>query len=90
MMNRYTKKINDFGDIYWYRPDEITFPQESYKYLTTYWNDNYTWFRLAYMVYGDPEMYWFILRINDLTNPYAIENGDEIKILKPEYLNEVS
>ena len=89
-LKQYNLKINDDGDMYWALPSKVTLPSESYKYISTPWNDSdYTWNRLSYMVYGTSDYYWLLLAANNITNPYAVRNGKKIKILLPQYLNEV-
>jgi hypothetical protein len=87
--NRYSKKLVYDENKFWYRPDDVKIPEESYKYISTYWNDNYTWFRLSYLVYGNAELYWLLMMANNITNPYGIKNGDKIRVLLSDYLNEV-
>ena len=89
-IKQYNLKIKDGSDMYWDRPSKISFPEDSYKYIKTRWNSkDYTWNILSYRVYGTTELYWLIMLVNDITDPYGIKDGDEIRVLKPEYINEL-
>ena len=88
-IRRYKRKVNDSGDLYWFKQTDINLPIESYKYATTKWNENYTWSRLAYLIYGDSNAYWVILKANNLTNPHAVKVGQKIRFLLPKYINEI-
>jgi hypothetical protein len=88
-MNNYQTRINDNGDIYWYLPYKVILPTEDKKYISTIWNSDYTLSRLANRVYGDASLYWIILAVNNITNPFEIKDGDKIKILLKEYVKEI-
>lgn len=75
--------------MYWDLPRNISYPAESYKYISTKWNDDYTWNILSYRVYGNASYFWLLMMVNEIVDPYGIENGDTIKVLLPKYLNEV-
>jgi hypothetical protein len=89
-MERYNKKIIYGNNTLWYRPTKVSFPKESYKYLSTTWNDAYSWFRLSYRIYGTTQYYWLIMAMNDITNPHSIKNGDKIRFLLPKYIDEIT
>lgn len=85
----YDNKVTVNKDTFHYRPRQVIMPPESYKYISTKWNPEYTMFRLAYLTYGDPDLYWLILEANNITNYSLLKNGDELQLLLPEYTNEV-
>ena len=90
-IRQYNLKIKDGSDMYWDLPRrDISIPVESYKYITTRWNDKeYTWNRLSYMVYGNTKYYWLLLKVNGLIDPLSVKDGDLIRILLPKHLNEI-
>lgn len=88
-IKQYKLKIIAGEDVFWHRPSRISIPTDSKKYIRTTWRDDYTWFRLSYFVYGTTNLYWLLMKINNITDPYNIKNGDELVVLRPEYLNEV-
>ena len=85
----FQSKVSALGDMYWDRSSVKIFPTESYKYITTSWVDDYSWSTLSNMVYGTTSLYWVIMQANSITNPYGIVIGDEIRILKSEYLGDM-
>lgn len=89
-LEQYDVKLPLDGDLFWYRPKKFTLPTEAHKYLLSRWNKDYTWFRLSYLVYGTDELYWLLMATNDITDPYGMEEGDSVRILLPDFLNEVS
>jgi hypothetical protein len=45
------------------------------------------WENISYEIYGTPYLWWVIPLFNDVVNPFEeIEAGDNLKVLKPEYL----
>jgi len=88
-IKQYTDKFALNGTIYWYRPRTVVFPEGTHKYVQTKWIDDYTWFRLSYLIYGTTKLYWWLMQLNDVADPYDIKNGEPISFLLPEYLNEV-
>lgn len=88
-MKIYNTKVKIDGQVAWHRPKAVEMPIESYKYIQTKWNPEYSLFRLSYRVYGTPEYYWLIMAANEITNPFCLKNGDPIKVLLPKYLSEV-
>jgi hypothetical protein len=89
-MANYKFKIKHNGDIYWDMPRKMAFPVESYKYINTVWQPDYTWQRLAYLTYGDEESWYLITELNGIIDPYDVKNGDFLKILLPDYIKEVT
>jgi hypothetical protein len=90
MSNNYTGSYPYSGDTFFDLPKRASFPIESYKYLNVVWSSDTTWQRLSYMVYGDKSMWWLIVAVNNLTDPWDIKEFDEIKVLLPDYLSEVT
>lgn len=88
-LNRYDSQVTIDGDRYYYRLSNKELPQDSSKYIMTKWSNDYTWHRLSYLVYGDTELYWILLKANNILDPTSIKPGDQVRILKQEYLNEV-
>lgn len=88
-LQRYNAKLSISGDKFWYRPASVEIPLEAHKYIQSTWNPDYSLFRLAYLTYGRADLYWLIMRANDITDPYSFKDGDKFRILLPDYLNEV-
>lgn len=88
-LQQYELKMSIDGDELWYRPKRVSIPTEAHKFVSSKWHPDYTWFRLSYMVYGTAELYWLIMETNGITDPYGMENGDELRILLPDFINEL-
>lgn len=88
-MNNYDIVLSDGEDIFWYLPKKVILPTQIEKYITTTWVPEYTLFKLSYRTYGNAELYWLILAANNIINPWSIKLGDKIKVLLPQYLNEI-
>jgi len=49
--------------------------------------DNATWDSISFDIYGTPYLWWILTLMNNITNPFEELNaGDNIKILRPDYL----
>ena len=45
------------------------------------------WDSISFDVYGTPQLWWILALMNDITNPFEeLEAGENIKILRPDYL----
>jgi len=81
--------ISDDGNTYNSQPAEVVLPTEPFKYFTMTYKQRYNPRLLADIVYGDVTLWWLITKSNGFINPYNMKIGDKIKILKPEYINEI-
>lgn len=88
-LEQYGTKLSLGGNEFWLRPKTFTLPPESSKYIQTKWVESYSWFRLSYLVYGTVDLYWLLMAVNNITDPYSIRLGDSVSILLPAFLNEV-
>ena len=77
----------DDGLVDWDLPRTPVLPDGSEKYAIAPWKPHYTWFKLAWMIYGDFNKVYLLLAANNLTDPY--EPIDEFRFLRHEYLSEV-
>lgn len=89
-LKQYKSKVSIANDIFYTRPRKAVLPIESHKYIETKWISSYSFFRLAYMIYGTASLYWLIMDMNDITDPLSVEEGDSLRILLPDFLNEVA
>ena len=49
--------------------------------------DNASWDTISFDVYGTPYLWWILTLMNNIVNPFeALNAGDNIKILRPDYL----
>jgi hypothetical protein len=45
--------------------------------------DSFTsWYELSKKYYGTPKLWWAILLANNLNNPFDVQNGQRVKVLK--------
>jgi len=45
------------------------------------------WDNISYDIYGTPNLWWVVALFNTVTNPFEeLEEGTNLKVLKPEYL----
>ena len=55
----------------------------SYKIKET---DIYRLDNIAYKYYGNPELFWVIMSVNNIIDPFNIKNGDVLRILPKDYV----
>jgi hypothetical protein len=70
----------------------VKFPSEidrsAYDYYTIDSSMAYT--TLSHIIYGNQTLWWVIVRFNNIKNPVKmIKAGSVLKIIKPEYINEI-
>jgi len=41
---------------------------------------------IAYKYYKNPELFWIIMAVNDIIDPFSIKNGDVLRILPKDYV----
>ena len=87
MIHKYKIALDD--NIFLYLPQDITLPSESDKYWQGDWIKSYVIMLSAYQIYGDVDMYWLILKANNLDNIWGLKSGDKFRILLPDFLNEI-
>jgi len=81
--DRTTKYLNIFKSL------RVNIDQQAnYSYFQTYQTDNDPWWdMISSELYGTPYLWWVIALFNDVFNPFEdIEEGQNLKILKPDYV----
>ena len=81
--DRITKYLNIFKTL-----RVNTDPAADYDYFSTYEATNDPWWdTIAAEIYGTPYLWWLIALFNDVVNPFEeIEDGQNLKIIKPDYV----
>lgn len=75
-------EINDF------------FINEAYSFDVYITQDGDDWDKIAYKLYNDEHLWWLVLLSNGIQNPflaldYLYKPGNEIRVLKEEYLQHI-
>lgn len=81
--------ISDDGNTYNSIPSTVSLPEEDYKYFSMTFLRHYNIRYIADVVYGDASLWWLITKSNKIIDSFSFSRGDKVRILKPEYLNEV-
>lgn len=90
----YTNILNGYytseGIPFYFLSKSITFPTdddlEIYKKL--YCADDLPWTIVSYKIYGTIDYWWVLSALNKESTFYA-RAGEDVKIIKPEYIQEV-
>lgn len=80
---------SDDGNTYNDIPEKVTLPSETSKYFTMTFLGHYTPRYIADIVYGDTSLWWLVTKANGIIDPYSFAIGEKVRVLKPEFINEV-
>lgn len=58
-------------------------------YINEYIYNIGDWYTLAHKHYGNVKLWWVALIVNKIKNPFEIQSGQRIKILKKEIVSEI-
>lgn len=58
-------------------------------YTTDYAHNFTSWYELSKKHYGTHKLWWIILVANNITNPFEVSGGTEVKILKSAVVSEI-
>jgi hypothetical protein len=89
--NIFTTYVNDEGFEFYNLSNTVNIDGEIDPSLYTM-DSVYTfsdWYALSYKYYGTTRLWWMILVANKITNPFDIQSGQRIKVLKKEVVSEV-
>lgn len=51
-------------------------------YVFDFVNSFTSWYELSKKYYATPKLWWVILLANNLTNPFDVQSGQRVKVLK--------
>lgn len=58
-------------------------------YSEDYIYSHNSWYQLAYKYYGTTRLWWILLVINNVNNPFDVNPGTKIKILNKEVVTQI-
>lgn len=82
MANMFNAYSDDDNNYVFYSGRTIEFgniDQLNEKYVVKHtWKDGDNWYKLAYLYYSNPKLWWIICKANEITNPFDTPEEESI------------